>query len=78
MEKKFIKRQSEDAQASRIDSPGKTEVDKGLRDITESFENSNLKFHNEKLQKQDQASKETKDPENLRNASVQTFSMTNK
>ena len=42
--KKFIKRRSEDAQASGIDSPGETEVAKGLQDITESFHNSNLKI----------------------------------
>lgn len=52
LEKKFRKRQSEEVRASWINPPKETEVDKGLRDIIESFGDSFLKFQNEKLQKE--------------------------
>lgn len=47
-----------------------TKVDRVLRDLIQNIRDSNLKFQNGKSQKENQVSKELKDDEGLRNASL--------
>lgn len=47
-----------------------TKVDRVLRDLIQNVRDSNLKFQNGKSQKENQVSKELKDDEGLRNASL--------
>ena len=71
----FWKKSVENIKVSRVKQVEstpleETKVDRVLRDLIQNVRDSNLKFQNGKSQKEDQVSKELKDDEGLRNASL--------